>query len=236
MRIQKNHTPITFRSNEGLKRICEETLVEFHQEFPRLKSPTKLWQDAQNAGCETKKNLFEDLARIWNEKYKTVKTEYINFEVNNHPSYEEKMGKIKELMKESGVSNCGLMNRYYQYMLAKKGVYSECSVIKVYDHLPLSLKEKPIKDHFVLTVKDSQSATSSINADAWLNHVEDSNKFWRHVKEYMRLNSKNRYVYEDTPFLIGGYRNFLAETQMKNQNITARELRPLPASTVHQTR
>jgi len=221
MRIQKNHTSPTFKSIAELKKICEETLVEFHQEFPRLKSPTKLWQDSENAGCETKRNLFKELHTIWSKKYKALKLEYVKYEKNEYPSYDESMEKLKELMKEHGVSNCGYMNNYYQYMLAKKGVYSECSGLEVFSHAPMFASEEPIKNHLYLYVKESEKAPDSLVADSWLNCVEDVDKFEPHIIDYMQLDPKKQFICEDRPILLQGYDHFLSRTKSKQNNITS---------------
>jgi len=218
MKIQNNYSSLhkcpTFQSKESLKRICIETLNEFNQEFKGIKSPSKLFQDADNAKCDTKKKIYTQLGWICNSKYRRLKAEYYDFLETQFPSYQEKMKKLGELMHKHKTTNCGFGNDYYQYMLAKKGVYSEQTGLEMFNYKPFFSNDKPDKSHLYLKAKESETPESSYAADTWLNTVENGKTYTKHLFQYMNINPKKQYIYVCHPE-HKGYREFLAKIQEK---------------------
>lgn len=211
MRIQNNnnYNYPTFKSKESLKKICLETLDEFNQEFKGVKSPTKFFQESENAKCATKENLFYKLGWIWNSKFKQMKTEYKTFLGTDPSNYEKNMQKLGELMKKHKVANCGYMNEYFQYMLAKKGIYSEAEGLLIYNHKPLSEYDSPEKNHLYLKIKDSEN--NSFAADSWMGTIGNSKSFLQKAFKYLKLDKSRQYIYTKGPLMLKGYKEFISK-------------------------
>lgn len=213
MKIRNNYSTQTFTSKRDIRKICLKTLNEFNLEFKGIKSPTKLFQDSENAKCETKRKLFNELAAIFNRKYKNLKTEYYRFLLTQpNLSYQETMEKLAELMHKHKVTNCGFSNNYYQYMLAKKGVGSELCGIQVYNQKPRFNSDRSDKNHLFLNIKESQNTEKLCIADTWLNTVKDKNTYDKELFEYMNINPKKQYVYFEH-LELKGYKEFVANAQ-----------------------
>ena len=196
MRIQNNFNTPTFKSKESLKRVCLETLDEFNQEFKYVKSPYKLFEESEKAKCPTKKDLYEKIAWIKNEKLYYLRKEIEHFLEEQKPSYEEFIEKALTLILKHKAANCDEMAQHYQYMLAKKGIYSELMRIKVYnkDEYEKIINPPMYKDHIYINVKNNEEQVNPFAADSWLNTVEDNDKYPTTLAEFMNLDDENHLI------------------------------------------
>lgn len=210
MRIQNNTSnyknPLFISSNR-LKKICLETLDEFNKEFKNIDSPYKTYNKALKSESIEKAWECIEISQAQDKKFEILRNEFETFEKIN-PSYEEKMLKLKELMLKHKVANCKEVNEYYQYMLAKKGVYSEQIGFDIYEGLRN-------EDHMFPRIKKKSNSLYSFAADAFLNFVEEEDIFLQKIRKYFittKLNYSDYYKMRE----INGYKEFLNEV-LKNK-------------------
>lgn len=214
MRINNNlnaYKHQTFKSQANIKKICLETLDEFRKEFKGVKSPTKIFAQSDTAKCPGKKKLYEEFGIIWDLKIKEMRAEYKKFK-QIYPTYTKKMNKLNELIKTHKVIGCEEASDYYQYMLAQKGVYSEATIIRAYSSSP------PYKiNHMHLEIKETPEDIKTLNADAWLETVEENNTFFEKLYKFMGINHKTHIIEDEKLLQINGYDEFFSKINPPKQ-------------------